>query len=50
VLGVTAVGDTLQEAVACAYETAAKVDFPGGFCRSDIGASALRALEGGGRA
>jgi phosphoribosylamine--glycine ligase len=49
VLGVTAVADTLQEAVARAYETAAQVDFPGGYCRSDIGASALRALKEGGR-
>jgi phosphoribosylamine--glycine ligase len=48
VLGVTAVADTLREAVNRAYGKAAQVYFPNGYCRNDIGAQALRALEGGG--
>ena len=43
VLGVVAVEDTLLDAVRGAYEYAEKVDFAGGFKRSDIGARALRA-------
>ncbi|MDO4749325.1 MAG: phosphoribosylamine--glycine ligase [Eubacteriales bacterium] len=46
VLGVTAVADTLQEAVNRAYAHAKKVHFPGGYCRSDIGARALAAQKG----
>lgn len=43
VLGVTATADTLEAAVARAYNEAAKVHFEGAYCRSDIGARALRA-------
>jgi len=42
VLNVTAVGDTLHEAVIRAYAAVNAIDWPGGFCRSDIG---WRALE-----
>jgi phosphoribosylamine---glycine ligase len=42
VLNVTAVGATLQEAAAQAYEAVGKIDWPGGFCRKDIGWRALR--------
>jgi len=42
VLNVTARGDTLEEAVARAYRAVARIDWPGGFNRSDIGARALR--------
>lgn len=48
VLGVTAVADTLREAVDRAYDKAAQVYFPNGYYRRDIGARALRAAEGGG--
>lgn len=43
VLGVTAVADTLGDAVAKAYAAAGKVQFEGMYKRSDIGASALKA-------
>ncbi len=43
VLGVVAVEDTLKDAVAGAYDYAGRVKFENGFCRSDIGARALRA-------
>jgi phosphoribosylamine--glycine ligase len=46
VLGVTALADTLKEAVDKAYAAAAQVDFAGGFYRRDIGKRALAALEG----
>jgi phosphoribosylamine--glycine ligase len=42
VLNVTAVGDTLRDAVARAYAAIDAIDWPGGFCRRDI---AWRALE-----
>ncbi len=42
VLGVTARGDTLREARDAAYAMVDRIDFPGGFCRRDIG---WRALE-----
>jgi phosphoribosylamine---glycine ligase len=42
VLNVTALGDTVAEAQKRAYEAIAKIDWPGGFCRSDIG---WRAIE-----
>lgn len=45
VLGVTAVGDTLEEAVEKAYAQAAQVKFENAYCRRDIGARALRAKE-----
>ena len=42
VLNVTALGATVGEAQKRAYEAVAKIDWPGGFCRSDIG---WRAIE-----
>lgn len=45
VLGCVAVEDTLEKAVAGAYDLAGKVKFANGFRRSDIGARALRAGE-----
>ncbi len=45
VLGVTAVKDTLEEAIAAAYEMTAKVTFENGFYRRDIGAKALAAKK-----
>ena len=41
VLGITAIGTTLQEARQAAYAAVAAVDWPGGFCRSDIAHHAL---------
>ena len=41
VLNVTAVGDTLKDAVARAYTSVNLIDWPGGFCRRDIGWRAL---------
>ena len=46
VLGVTALADTLAQAVEKAYAAAERVDFQTGFYRRDIGARALRAGEG----
>jgi phosphoribosylamine---glycine ligase len=37
VLSVTALGRTVGEAQARAYAAIAKIDWPGGFCRTDIG-------------
>ena len=45
VLGVTATGETLRDAIDGAYEKAAKITFSNKYCRSDIGARALRAKE-----
>ncbi len=45
VLGCVAVEDTLEKAVAGAYETADAVKFENGFCRRDIGKRALDALK-----
>ena len=45
VLGVTAVADTLPEAVESAYKKMQGVEFENKYCRSDIGARALKALE-----
>lgn len=42
VLNVTAIGATLAEAHASAYEGAGRIDWPGGFYRRDIGWRALR--------
>lgn len=42
VLGVTATGESLEEAQARAYAAVHKISFEGGFYRSDIGAKALR--------
>ncbi len=45
VLGVTTVRDTLREAVSASYAECAKIHFEGAYCRRDIGARALAALE-----
>jgi phosphoribosylamine--glycine ligase len=37
VLNVTASGDTVTQAQAIAYTAVDSIDFPGGFCRRDIG-------------
>jgi phosphoribosylamine--glycine ligase len=41
VLGVTAVGGTLEEALGAAYSTASKINFSGAFYRRDIGKKAM---------
>ncbi len=41
VLNITAVGETLNEAIGAAYAAVQRIDWPGGFCRSDIGWRAL---------
>lgn len=41
VLGITALGDTLEGAKNSAYEAVDKIDWPDGFCRRDIGWRAL---------
>jgi phosphoribosylamine--glycine ligase len=41
VLNITAIGDTLKDAAARAYTSVKLIDWPGGFCRSDIGWRAL---------
>ncbi|HRE42890.1 MAG TPA: phosphoribosylamine--glycine ligase [Terricaulis sp.] len=41
VLSVTATGDDLKAAIARAYAAVERIDWPGGFCRSDIGWRAL---------
>lgn len=41
VLNVTAIGSDLRQAVARAYEAVSRIDWPGGFCRRDIGWRAL---------
>lgn len=45
VLGVTAVADTLSEAVKKAYAKTERVEFSNGYHRSDIGKRALKALN-----
>jgi len=45
VLNVTARGDTLAEARDAAYAMIKQIDWPGGFCRSDIGWRALTQNE-----
>ena len=42
VLGVSARGKTIAEAIKKAYEAVDKISFEGGFCRRDIGAKALK--------
>ena len=46
VLGVTAVGGTLEAALKDAYAAAERIRFEGKYLRTDIGQRALRALEG----
>ena len=41
VLGVTALGNTIQEAQSRAYNAVDKIDWPNGFCRRDIGWRAI---------
>ena len=41
VLGVTAVADTLQDAISKAYAAVSHVHFDNAYCRSDIGKRAL---------
>ena len=45
VLGVTAVADTLENAIRAAYDKTAQVKFENGYHRSDIGARAMLALK-----
>ena len=45
VLGVTAVADTLAEAISAAYEKADRISFDNKYYRTDIGARALKAGE-----
>ena len=45
VMGLTATADTLKEAIDKAYTNVPKVHFEGAYCRSDIGARALKALS-----
>ena len=42
VLGVTATGDTIAAAQAAAYKAVDMIDWPGGFCRRDIGWRAIQ--------
>jgi phosphoribosylamine--glycine ligase len=46
VLNVTARGRSVAEAQRAAYEAIAKIDWPGGFCRKDIGWRALERESG----
>ena len=46
VLGVTATGDTLAQALKDAYAAAERVEFEGKYLRHDIGRRALSAMEG----
>ncbi len=48
VLAVTALGRTVREAQAKAYDALAAIDWPGGFHRSDIGRRAVEREEGRG--
>jgi phosphoribosylamine---glycine ligase len=45
VLGITSRGNTIAEAQERAYETVDKIDWPGGFCRRDIGFRAIQREE-----
>lgn len=45
VLGVTSLGDTVEEAINTAYEACAKISFKDHFYRRDIGAKALKRLS-----
>ena len=45
VLGVTAIGDTLKDAIEKGYQEIDKITFENEFCRHDIGQRALRATE-----
>ena len=41
VLGVTALGNSLQEAISTAYFTVEKISWPNKYCRKDIGKKGL---------
>jgi phosphoribosylamine--glycine ligase len=45
VLNITATGRTVKEAQTRAYEAVARIDWPEGFCRSDIGWRAVAREE-----
>ena len=45
VLGVTALGDSLESALDQAYRATQKISFDGAFYRSDIGAKAIEAMS-----
>ncbi len=45
VLGVTALGDTVAEAIAKAYQAIGKISWEGAYCRKDIGRKALERLS-----
>ena len=45
VLGVTAVGDTLEGAIKASYDMVEKISFDNAYYRKDIGARALKALK-----
>ena len=47
VLGVTARGKTVSDAAVAAYAAVDKIDWPGGFCRRDIGKQAIAAEKMG---
>lgn len=46
VLNVVALGKSVAEAQACAYEAVDKIDWPEGFCRRDIGWQAVKREQG----
>jgi phosphoribosylamine--glycine ligase len=46
VLNVSALGKTVSEAQARAYAAVDKIDWPGGFCRRDIGWQAVKRERG----
>ena len=46
VVGATAVADTLEGAIAAAYDLAGRIHFDNAYCRSDIGQRALAAGKG----
>jgi phosphoribosylamine--glycine ligase len=45
VLGIAALGDTVAEAQALAYQVVDKIDWPEGFCRRDIGWRAIARIK-----
>ena len=45
VLGITAMGHDIAAAQKTAYKAVDQIDWPEGFCRSDIGFRALAALK-----
>ena len=47
VLGITASGDDLKQAIARAYEAVASIDWEECYYRRDIGAKAMKRMEGG---